>query len=293
MTEITATVHHTSAQHTSLHQTHGLNRRRWMLGVAAAVAAPGLRAQAFDQGHTAWNALLRRHVVPLRGGQASQVRYAGFQADRTALLAYRDTLSAVSDAAFKAFDKPQQMAFLINAYNASTIELVLTKFPALASIKDLGSVFSNPWKPKWISLLGAKVSLDDIEHGMLRARGRFDDPRVHFGVNCASIGCPPLREEAFTADRLDGQLDEQALRFMSDRTRNRFDSAAGRLEVSKIFDWYGEDFNLGHRGIASLAAFMARYADSLADSQVDREHVRRQRAEISFLPYDWKLNNAA
>ena len=271
----------------------GLDRRRWMLGVAASVSASGLRAQAFDQGHAAWTALLRKHVVPLRGGQASQVRYAGFKADRAALQVYRDSLSVVSEAAFKAFGKPQQMAFLINAYNAFTVELILTKYPELESIKDLGSVFSSPWKPKWILLLGGKVSLDDIEHGMLRERGRFDDPRVHFVVNCASIGCPPLREEAFVAERLDAQIDEQALRFMSDRMRNRFAAAAGRLEVSNIFEWYGDDFSLGHRGIASLSAFMSRYADSLADSQLDRERVRGQRAEISFLSYDWKLNDAA
>ena len=271
----------------------GLDRRRWILGVAAAVAASGVPAQAFDPTHVAWTALLRKHVVPLRGGQASQVRYAGFKADRAALQAYRDSLSAVGEAAFKAMGKPQQMAFLINAYNAFTVELILTKYPGLASIKDLGSVFSSPWKPKWIPLLGGKVSLDDIEHGMLRERGRFDDPRVHFGVNCASIGCPPLREEAFVAERLDAQLDEQALRFISDRTRNRFDAAAGRLDVSKIFDWYGVDFSLGHRGIASLPAFLSRYADTLADAQVDRERVRGQRAEISYLPYDWKLNDAA
>lgn len=237
--------------------------------------------------------MLRKHVVPLRGGQASQVRYAGFKADRAALQVYRDSLSAISETEFKAFGNPQQRAFLINAYNAFTVELILTKYPGLASIKDLGSVFSSPWKPKWIPLLGGQVSLDDIEHGMLRERGRFDDPRVHFAVNCASIGCPPLREEAFVAERLDAQMDEQALRFMRDRTRNRFDTAVGRLEVSKIFDWYGDDFKLGHRGIASLPAFMARYADSLADPQADRERVRSQRAEISFLPYDWKLNEAA
>ncbi len=264
-----------------------------MLGVAAAVAVSGTRASDFDQTHAAWTALLRKHVVPLRGGQASQVRYRGFKIDRAALRVYRDSLSTVSEAAFKAFDRPQQMAFLINGYNAFTVELILTKYPELSSIKDLGSVLSSPWKPKWIPLLGGKVSLDDIEHGMLRERGRFDDPRVHFVVNCASIGCPPLREEAFVAERLDGQLDEQASRFMSDRTRNRFDAAAGRLEVSKIFDWYGGDFNLGHHGIASLPAFLSRYANSLADAQANRERVRDRRAEISFLPYDWKLNDAA
>jgi hypothetical protein len=271
----------------------GLDRRRWMLGVAASVAATSLHAQTFDHGHAAWTALLRKHVVPLRGGQASQVRYAGFKADRAALQVYRDSLSSVSEAAFKAFSKPQQMAFLINAYNAFTVELILTKYPALTSIKDLGSVFSSPWKPKWIALLGAKVSLDDIEHGMLREKGRYDDPRVHFAVNCASIGCPPLREEAFVAERLDAQMDEQALRFMSDRTRNRFSASTGRLEVSKIFDWYGEDFNLGHRGIATLEAFMGRYAEALADAPADRERLRGQRIEIIFLPYDWSLNAAA
>jgi len=125
-----------------------LDRRHWMLGLAAAVATSGLRAQTFDQGHATWSALLRKHVVPLRGGQASQVRYAGFKADRAQLQAYRDSLSAVSEAAFKAFGKPQQMAFLINAYNAFTVELILTKYPELASIKDLGSAFSSPWKPK-------------------------------------------------------------------------------------------------------------------------------------------------
>lgn len=96
---------------------------------------------------------------------------------------------------------------------------------------------------------------------MLRKRGDYDDPRVHFAVNCASIGCPALREEAFVANRLDAQMDEQTLRFMSDRTRNRYNAQRGRLELSKIFDWYGEDFRLGHRGIASLQAFAARYAD--------------------------------
>jgi len=267
-----------------------------MLAVAvfpvASVSAWGSDTPSFDQQHAAWTALLRKHVLPLRGGQASQVRYAGFKADRTALKRYLDSLSAVSEGTFKAFSKTQQMAFLINAYNAFTIELILTKYPDITSIKDLGSLFSSPWKPKRIALLGGKVSLDDIEHGMLRERGRFDDPRVHFAVNCASIGCPPLREEAFVAERLDTQLDGQTVRFMSDRTRNRFAAATGRLEVSKIFDWYGEDFKLGHRGIASLAGFMTRFADVLADAPADRERVRGQRAEISFLPYDWKLNDA-
>jgi hypothetical protein len=269
-----------------------VNRRSVLI---ASLAAPlAARAQSFDHGHAAWSALLRKHVVVLRGGQASQVRYAGFAADRAGLKGYLDALSAVGEGTFNGWSKPQQQAFLINAYNAWTVELILTKYPDLKSIKDLGGLLSTPWKPKWIPLLGGKVSLDDIEHEMLRRRGRYDDFRVHFAVNCASIGCPPLREEAFVPERLDAQLDEQALRFMSDRSRNRYHTQRGRLEVSKIFDWYAEDWRLGHRGIASLPQFLARYADQLADAPADRERIRAQQiAEIAFLDYDWKLNDAA
>jgi hypothetical protein len=271
------------------------SRRRWLIvALAASIAptTPTALAQAFDPTHAAWTALLRRHVRVLRGGQASQVSYAGFAADRGALKAYLDSLSAVPAATFAAWPKAERQAFLINAYNAFTVELILTRYPDLKSIKDLGGLLSTPWKPKWIALLGTKVSLDDIEHAMLRKRGDYDDPRVHFAVNCASIGCPALREEAFVAARLDAQLDEQALRFMSDRTRNRWNAQRQRLELSKIFDWFGEDFRLGHRGIASLPAFAARYADQLADAPADRERIRAGKAEIAFADYDWALNDA-
>jgi len=261
------------------------------IGTLATLAAAPASAQAFDSSHAAWTALLRKHVRLQRGGQATQVAYAGFMAERAALKAYLASLSAVPAATFAAWPRAERQAFLINAYNAFTVELILTRYPDLKSIKDLGSVFSSPWKPKWVPLLGAQVSLDDIEHAMLRKRGDYDDPRVHFGVNCASIGCPALREDAFVAARLDAQLDEQALRFMSDRTRNRYNPRRGRLELSKIFDWFGEDFRLGHRGVASLAAFAARYAEQLADAPADRERIRAGTVDIAFADYDWALND--
>jgi len=278
-----------------------VNRRHW-LGLALATSAtamavsrlPTARAQSagFEHTHAAWTALLRKHVRLVRGGQATQVVYAGFAADRPALKAYLDSLSAVTPVAFGGWTRAERQAFLINTYNAFTVELILTRYPDLKSIKDLGSVLSSPWRSKWIPLLSTKVSLDDIEHAMLRKRGEYDDPRVHFAVNCASIGCPALREEAFVAARLDAQMDEQTLRFMSDRTRNRFNAQRGRLELSKIFDWYGEDFRLGHRGIASLPAFAARYAEQLTDVPADRERVRAGGVEIAFTDYDWALNGA-
>lgn len=278
---------------------NAVSRRAWLgraLNATAALAAMGAGIAAaqgagFDHTHAAWTSLLRKHVRVLQGGQATQVAYSGFGADRTALKSYLDSLSAVTPSAFAGWARSERQAFLINAYNAFTVELILTKYPDMKSIKDLGNLLSSPWKPKWIPLLGGKVSLDDVEHAMLRKRGDYDDPRVHFAVNCASIGCPALREEAFVAERIDAQLNEQTLRFMSDRSRNRFNAQRGRLELSKIFDWYGEDFRLGHRGIASLPNFAARYADQLADSPVDRERIRSGRVDIAFTDYDWALND--
>ena len=265
--------------------------RRTFLAASAVWALP-VRAEGFDPSHAAWTVLLKKHVVPIQGGKSSKVRYAGMAIDRPALKAYLAALSSVGASAFDAFGKAQQMAFLINAYNAFTVELILTRYPKLASIKDLGSLVQSPWKQKFVPLLGSVVSLDGIEQDMLRARGRFDDPRIHFAVNCASIGCPPLREEAFVAERLDAQLDEQTLRFMSDRSRNRWSPANQQLEVSKIFDWYAEDFRLGHKGITSALALYARHADQLADDPADRERIRAQRVGVAFLDYDWKLNDA-
>jgi hypothetical protein len=276
-----------------------LNRRVWLgqalvtaITTAAALRPAQAQAPAFDHSHAAFTALLRQHVRLVRGGQTTQVAYAGFKADRAALKVYLDSLSAVAPASFAGWSKAERQAFLTNAYNAFTVELILTRYPDLKSIKDLGNLLSSPWKPKWVPLLGSKLSLDDIEHAMLRKRGDYDDPRVHFAVNCASIGCPALREEAFVAARLDAQMDEQTLRFMSDRTRNRYNAQRGRLELSKIFDWYGEDFQLGHRGIASLPAFAARYADQLADAPADRALVRAGKLDIAFTDYDWALNDA-
>ncbi len=271
-------------------------RRRYFLATAGAASlaalAPRAFGQAFDHSHAAWSALLKKHVVPLQGGRASQVRYAAFATDRDALKAYLATLSAVDSATFDGWPAAQRMAFLINAYNAFTVELILTRYPKLESIKDLGSLLSSPWKPKIVPLLGTQLSLDNIEHDMLRKRGSYDDPRVHFAVNCASIGCPALREEAFVAERLEAQLDEQAARFMSDRSRNRWNTASQKVEVNKIFDWFGEDFRLGLKGVTSLNVFLARHADRLADAPADRERIRGGQASVAYLDYDWKLNDA-
>ena len=240
-------------------------------------------AQTFDHTHKAWDALLKKHVVLLDGGKASQLRYAELAKERAVLKAYMDSLSRVTEAEFNGWSKPQRMAFLINAYNAFTAEKILTRYPDIKSIWDFGKVFGNPFKDEFFSLFGRKFTLDRIEHDTLRKPGSYDEPRVHFALNCAAIGCPMLREEAFVAERLEAQLEQQAQRFLSDATRNRY--AGGRLEVSKIFDWFKEDFGAREK-------YFAKYARLLSDNPEHQKIVAEGRAPIGHLDYDWTLNDA-
>lgn len=265
--------------------------KTWIVAIAFALL-PLSASAAFDQSHAAWSALLKQHVVLVDAGKASQVDYAGFARNRAALQAYLDSLSAVTRAQFDSWQKPQQLAFLINAYNAFTVDLILGRYPHLTSIRDLGNiVFNSPWKQKFFTLFGEKRYLDWIEHETIRKPGAYDDPRIHFAVNCASIGCPMLNDEAFVAGRLHAQLEQQTRRFLADRARNRFDPTSGTLMVSQIFDWYGKDFAAGYRGITSLRQFLANYADLLAATPADQAMVRQGLVEIDYLEYDWTLNS--
>ncbi len=225
-------------------------------------------AHGFD--HAPWDAQLKKNVVVLEGGKASQLRYGNV--DRSALKAYLASLSKVDEKEFRSWPREEQMAFLINAYNAFTVEKILGRYPDIRSIWDFGKIFGNPFKDEFFTLLGRKMSLDAIEHDTLRKSYR--EPRLHYALNCASVSCPMLREEAYVASRLERQLEEQAVRFLSDRSRNRYRD--GRLEVSKIFDWFKEDFE-------PRQAYFARYAAVLGYPGGE--------VPLSFLDYDWSLND--
>jgi hypothetical protein len=259
--------------------------------VSVAALLVSVNALAFDHAYKSWDDLLKKHVKYVQDGNASRVDYAGFAKDHAQLKAVLDDDSKVTRSEFDSWTKPQQQAFLINAYNAFTVELILTKYPDLKSIRDLGSFVTKPWSRKFFKLFGQESYLDFIEHEMLRKEGVYDDPRVHVGVVCASIGCPMLRSDAFVAEKLDAQLDDGMKRFLSDRSRNRYNPQTKKLEISKIFDWYGKDFEKGHKGFASVKGARARYADQLADKPEDRAVVKAEKADISFLDYDWSLND--
>jgi hypothetical protein len=256
------------------------------LVVLLLVLLSGLAQAQFDHGHSAWDGLLKKHVRWLPDNKQSRVDYAAFKTDRAALKTVLDGLSAVPKAEFDKWPREQRMAFLINAYNAFTVELILTRYPDLKSIKDLGSFVQSPWKKKFFVLLGEERTLDWIEHEQLRPL--YSDPRVHAAVNCASIGCPALRNEAFTAAKIEVQLEDGMVRFLGDRTRNRV--KGGQLEVNAIFKWFKEDFEKGHQGFAKVEDVFARYAAQLTDQPNEQARLRDKTLPINHLDYDWSLN---
>jgi hypothetical protein len=244
--------------------------------------------------HDEWNTLLNRHVKPINSGHSSAIDYAATQQDRAILTRYLNQLSLITQAEFDAWDKASQLAFLINAYNAWTVELILTKYPDIDSIKELGGLFSSPWDKSFIPLLGKTRSLNDIEHTLIRGSDRYNDPRIHFAVNCASIGCPALREEAYTGAKLELQLTEQTERFLADNSRNY--AKGDSLYLSSIFKWYGDDFTKGFRNTHSIEAFLLLYSNSnkgvLTLTPAQRQAAEKQQLDIEFLDYDWSLNVA-
>ncbi|WMS96096.1 DUF547 domain-containing protein (plasmid) [Pseudoalteromonas sp. HL-AS2] len=259
-----------------------------LLATALATSLASQAQSTTNNLHDSWNALLNKHVVAINHNHSTEVDYAAIKREHAQLKTYLDSLSAVTQSEFDAWEQPKQLAFLINAYNAWTVELILTKYPNLKSIKDLGSFFSSPWSKAFVPLLGKTRSLDDIEHGLIRGSGKYNDPRIHFAVNCASIGCPALRGEAFTATELESQLQQQTVRFLSDTTRNF--AQENTLNISSIFKWYGDDFEKGFRGADTLQQFFLQYSDALKLVPAQQKALKNNDMKVKFLDYSWDLN---
>lgn len=211
--------------------------------------------------HAQWDRLLKKYV-----DKNGLVDYKGFMADSTSLNAYLNQLT--THIPNPSADKREQLAYYINLYNAATVKLVLDHYP-LHSIKDI----RNPWDRKWIPVGGNLRSLGYLEHQILR---KMDEPRIHFAINCASYSCPKLLNQAYTAKGLEAQLDNASRDFILDSARNRIGS--DKLELSQLFNWYKKDFTRN----ASLIAFLAPYVQIPIHAT----------AKISFLTYDWNLNEA-
>ncbi|WP_018478219.1 DUF547 domain-containing protein [Pontibacter roseus] len=234
-------------------------------------SAPAGASQAIAKpDHQRWTQLLQKHVAA-----DGDVDYKGMKQDRKELQLYLNQLSkGVPDP--KTWSREEQLAYWINAYNAYTVKLIVDNYP-LKSIKDLNATVSVPlvntiWDDKFIKLGGKEYSLNDIEHRILRKE--FDEPRIHFAVNCASKSCPKLSREAYTASKLEKQLEEQTLGFINDPKHNRI--TPDNPKVSAIFDWFGGDF----KKKGSLTDFINRYSKVKI----------KPGANITFLDYDWNLN---
>lgn len=246
-----------------------------------------------------WTRLLNNKVIAINDGHSTAVNYQAFLAQHGELKAYLKKLTAISHSEFMRWDKNQQLAFLINAYNAWTVELIVRNLSTnenkdLKSIKDLGSFFSSPWSKKFIPLLGEIRSLDNLEHDLIRGavdetgQSTYNDPRIHFAVNCASIGCPALREEAYNSDNLEQQLEHQTRRFLSDSSRNYHKN--NTLYLSSIFKWYRDDFDKANKNSTSLAQFILQYADALKLTSDQQNSLLNDKMAFKFLDYNWDLN---
>ena len=250
------------------------------------VAFITLPAVADSDLHNDWQALVTKHVHAVNEGQSSAVDYVGMQSDRNTLKGYLSRLAKVNKSQFDTWSYNQQLAFLINAYNAWSVEFILTQYPDLDSIKDLGSLFSSPWSKDIVTLFAKKYSLDDLEHTLIRGDKRFNEPRIHFAVNCASIGCPALLDEAYRGEQLERQLDLQTRRFLSDKSRNY--AKGNELYLPPIFKWYGEDFEQGGQ---TLQGFLSNYSHELGLSDVQTQALKNNKMSISYTHYNWDLND--
>lgn len=235
----------------------------------------------FDHSHALFTKVLQS--VATVNGPVTTINYKKLKTSPNELNNYLMQLSAVNKKTFQTWSRQQQQAFLINAYNAFTLKLIIKHYP-VKSIKKIGGFFSNPWKIKFFHLLEEETYLDHIEHGILRKK--YNEPRVHFAVNCASIGCPALRGEAFTAEKLNDQLNEQAKLFLRDQSRNKLNSSKKELQLSKIFDWFEEDFT---KNGSTVAAFVAPH---ITDDKKIQEDLKKGLYSVSHLSYDWGLNES-
>jgi len=242
-----------------------------ILSISLILGSTGLAPSGWAKGdvdNSLYAQLLNDYV------KESVVDYQGFKKEEEKLDQYLKVLENIDS---KSLSRNERFAFYVNAYNAWTIKLILSAYPGVKSIKDLGSLFKSPWKKKISRIDGDVITLDDIEHNILRPS--FKDPRVHFAVNCASKGCPPLRSEPYQGRIMDQQLEEMTIAFINNPATNRLDG--NTLYVSRIFKWFSEDFN------DDVIGFFLKYAKGEIKKRLE---TNRDNIKIKYLDYDWTLN---
>lgn len=238
----------------------------WLLAASASPAE-------FDHTHAALDQLLKKHVTD------ALVDYPALKADSEKLDACLDEMAAVRGADFQNWTQLQKLAFLINLYNAATLRLVLDHHP-VKSIKKIGGLLSGPWDQPVVRLFAVTVTLGHVEHEILRKK--YNEPRIHFAIVCAALGCPPLRSEAYLADKLDTQLADQGEKFLGNARKNSVDAKNRVVNLSPIFKWFSGDFE---KKSGTVLKFVAPFFS--ADAQAE---MAKGGYKISYTDYDWSLN---
>lgn len=218
--------------------------------------------------HSIFSALLQEHV------HGTRVDYDGFARDEATLDTYLDLLAEVDP---ERLSQDGQLAYWINVYNAWTIKFILSRWPDIDSIKDLGGLFQSPWKRKIVRTRQGVLTLDHVEHDIIRPV--FQDARIHFAINCAAVSCPPLQTFAYTEADLQEQLSMVTARFLN--SAENYTAEGNTLRVTKVMDWFAEDFT------PSKHEFLLRFAKGEL-----REYMlaKGETLRIRHLSYDWALN---
>ncbi len=244
-------------------------------------------AHAFDHTHKVWTELLQKYVTSSE--HASTYNYKAHKQKRQSLDNYLATLSAVNFSEYKTFTRDQQLAFMMNAYNAFTIKFILDYYP-VKSIKCIKSGIlpcsvNNPWDKLTFQFLGKETSLTALEHTYIRKL--FNEPRIHFAINCASVGCPALDNNAYTDKDLEEMLKKATVRFLTDRSRNYLDEETNTIYLSKIFDWFKSDFTTKY---GNLQTYVLPF---LIADKTKYEKYKSMKLKIDHTEYDWNLNETS
>lgn len=255
-----------------------------MVGCGSSEKKPAMASEPFDPTYASFAAVLQEYV------HGELVDYSALASGREGLDRFIAELSGLSSQEFSGMNRNQQMALWINAYNGITLRSIIDHYP-VKSIKDIDGV----WKKKEWHVAGRTVTLNGIENDILRPQ--YKDPRVHFALNCASIGCPPLLKQPFLASKLEEQLDWAAASFVKNPARTRFDTDKAEIHTSELFTWFGEDFIAGYQSpendqhLSPEDNAVLGFLRTFADQESTGKLASVQNWSLVYESWDWSLND--
>jgi len=237
--------------------------------IAADASAADTTSGPFDHTHALYANVLGEYV------KDGSVNYAGIKSDPDNLKNYLNQTSAITKEKFYTWTREQQLAFLINVYNAETMDIVQENYPVV-SIKDIAKDSGGPWEQPVVQIFGENITLNALEHKIIRKN--YPEPRIHFALVCAAKGCPVLIDKPYLGETLKDQLEDQTRVFLADTQKNSIDTKTKTLNLSPVFDWFSEDFV---KESGSVIAFVNPYLGGKAGNDF----------KIEYTSYDWTLND--